>query len=225
MLINISFIFNFKGNLTQMKDEMLNKKIGKRLKELIEEYDKKNYVTAQFLGVNPVTISRYCNGQQTLPLDKAKKLAQKWGIREQYILCASDCKTELELIESYSLNINERDYLFIQLIRKLGYSISFGDNHTTSPAADMSILGDKDESVILNGIKMDILDLQYMLDDIIDYISYILDDPQKYINRRNYYLATEAARNAAKKECRSIDDAINTLKRQFGDDAVSYLRE
>lgn len=211
--------------MTQFMKRMSTQEIGKRFKDLINEFDCKQEVTAAYLGKCKTTISRYCSGTCPIPNDVIKKCAKKWNIREEYICGDSDCRTERELIESYSNAINDRDYALIQTIRDLGYSISFGEGNDEKPNADMAILGSNNETVTLSGCKMDILDFQYMLDDITDYMLFVLDNPQKYINRRKYTIATDDARTAERLEKRSLEEQVASLQKRFGEDAVFVLRE
>lgn len=211
--------------MTQFEKRMSTQEIGKRFKDLINEFDCKQEVTAAYLGKCKTTISRYCSGTCPIPAEVIEKCARKWDIRKEYISGCSDCRTERELLESYSHAINDRDYLLIQMIRDLGYSLSFGESKCEKPNADMSILGDNDETVNLSGNKMDILDFQYMLDDITDYMLFVLDNPQKYINRREYTIATDDARTAQRFEKKNSDEQIAELRERFGEDAVFVLRE
>lgn len=102
--------------MTQNNEELLNIKIGKRLKELYKEFDSKQIITSNYLHCHKGTFSRYCSGKEKLPLDYAEKLSIKWGVRKEYILCEDDFKTDEELlsfieITNHNVFISQKKYL------------------------------------------------------------------------------------------------------------------
>lgn len=98
--------------MTSNEEKMLKaKSIGSRLRELIKEYDEKNSVTAAYLSYSEKTISHYCTGRQ-IPSDIViEKLSKKWGIREEYIRCEDDFKTDADILHAIE-HQNSEDFLY-----------------------------------------------------------------------------------------------------------------
>lgn len=97
--------------MTSERKKMLNYKIGQRFKELIKEFDGKQEVTAKYLDYHTTSISRFCNGHEPLPDDAIEKVSQKWGIREEYIKCIDDFKTDADLLNSIEIQ-NSQEFLY-----------------------------------------------------------------------------------------------------------------
>lgn len=83
--------------MTRIKNDMLNKEIGARVKILAKENGDKAEVLANCLFCTKEQISRYYNGHCTISRDRITILAKRWNIREEYLLCEDDFKTNDEL--------------------------------------------------------------------------------------------------------------------------------
>ena len=157
-------------NEKQMSNEEQQKKIGKRFKELIKEFDGDQETTAQYLNYSKTSISRFCSGTCPLPDEIIKKLSAKWDEREEYIKCIDDYKTISEEVEAFREHIRSTDDLLIKLLRSQDYHITFDSaskqNSSAETPEDMDILGSDDLVVHIDGTEIDMLSFQYMLDDI-----------------------------------------------------------
>lgn len=83
--------------MTRTKNDMLNKKIGLRVKILAKENGDKADALAKYLFCTKEQISRYYNGHCTISRDRISMLAKRWNVREEYLLCEDDFKTNDEL--------------------------------------------------------------------------------------------------------------------------------
>lgn len=107
--------------MTETTNIMLNKMIGSRLRDLIKEYDGKQEITAKHLFLHKGSISRYCTGAAPLPEDIAQKLANRWNIRVEYILCKDDFKTNSDLL-CYVEDTNHKAFLAqMEYLKTLGF--------------------------------------------------------------------------------------------------------
>lgn len=84
-----------------------------RLKELRQEKKLSQKELADYLGVNEKTISRWENGESTIKSDKAKALADHFGVSVGYLLGYSDKEERSSSIE---LKIDIRRELIEQLL-------------------------------------------------------------------------------------------------------------
>lgn len=91
--------------MTHKKDDMLNKKIGYRIKSLAKENGDTAQKLSEPLFCTKEQISRYYNGHCTISDDRISILAKRWRVREEYIRCEDDFKTNEELYFA----VNEND--------------------------------------------------------------------------------------------------------------------
>lgn len=110
--------------MTNSEKQMLSSKRGARLRELIKENKEKQETIALYLGYAKESISRFCTGKQLLPDSAAETLAKRWNIREEYIKCIDDFKTDLDLLNC--AEIQNRDNFLCQkkYLETLGFNFS-----------------------------------------------------------------------------------------------------
>lgn len=110
--------------MTNSTKQMLSTQRGLRLKALMKENKEKQETIALALGYAKESISRFCTGKQLLPDTAAEILAKRWDIREEYIKCIDDFKTDLELLNCAEIQ-NRDDFLCQKkYLETLGFNIS-----------------------------------------------------------------------------------------------------
>ena len=102
----------------------INKKIGKRFSKLISEFEDTKKAFAEDVGYEPETISRYCSGTYRLTEDFISLCSSRWGVREEYILCKDDYKTDADLLNAldnkdHTAFLKQKEYL-----ETLGFKIN-----------------------------------------------------------------------------------------------------
>ena len=109
--------------MDKINNLMLNQKIGKRFKELIKEYDGTQEVTSMATNYAKGSISRFCSGKETLPDEIIANCVRRWKIREEYIRCIDDFKTDSEFL-NYAEMQNKEDFLHQKnYLETLGFTI------------------------------------------------------------------------------------------------------
>ena len=78
------------------------------------------------------------------------------------------------------------------------------------PTPDLSVLGKGCSTVIVNGVPLDIMSFQYLLDDIDENIEMLIHNVKKYKERREYTIAAEWAKEAERSE-KHARDLLNHL--------------
>ena len=115
--------------MIQINKQMLNQRIGKRFKELIKEFDGIQDVTSIATHYAKGSISRFCSGKETLPDDIITNCSRRWKIREEYIRCIDDFRTDSEFLDYTELQnkddfLRQKDYLeTLGFVIKLTYSV------------------------------------------------------------------------------------------------------
>lgn len=128
--------------MSQLSKRMSNQEIGKRFKDLINEYDCKQEVTANYLKKCKTTISRYCSGTCQIPDSIIKKCAKKWNVREEYIKCLDDYKTYSDM---YFHGLDQQRHDFGKVMNYLelfGFRLSFA-YWITCPATKYELFKDE----------------------------------------------------------------------------------
>lgn len=110
--------------MTNSEKQMLSVQRGLRLKALMKENNEKQETIALALGYVKESISRFCTGKQLLPDTAAEVLAKRWDIREEYIKCIDDFKTDLEMLDYTDIQ-NKEEFIFQKnYLEKLGFKFS-----------------------------------------------------------------------------------------------------
>lgn len=113
----------------------LQKRQGKRLKELAREHHYKNSQMMSFLGYeNEKTVSALYSGRQKIKSDHIKDLANLFGVRENYLLCVDDWKTEDDMISKIHIKDIEEYRIKIDYLRSLGLQIEPSITSLLSPS-------------------------------------------------------------------------------------------
>lgn len=116
---------NIKGEkMTVNNDVMLKIKIGRRFKELIKEFDGKQEITANHLHYSKTSISRFCSGKELLPDSAIEKLANRWGVRKEYLKCEDDYKTHEELFMAACDKNYKRHSIQVRYLESLGFELA-----------------------------------------------------------------------------------------------------
>lgn len=202
-------IYNRKNRLSLVE-------CGLRLKECREEKHLTQSELAEKIGVVSQQISNYENGRRGFA-STAVALGSVLGVSANYLLGHTDFKTASDEWKANREHVFNSDDILIHYLRLQGYDISFEtkvDNHealTNETPKDIFVLGGNDK-VIVNGTKIDMIDFQYMLDDIKDQIDFIIGKASKYQERRINGIALDNAYQAELRESKArtkIEDLIS----------------
>lgn len=110
-----------------MKKErvIVDKAIKDRIKSEMKLHGHTNEFIAEKLDIEPGSYSRKLNGNIALMPHDIKALTSLWGIREEYLLCKDDFRTNKDMVEYYSDTYYEEDSRIIDLLNYYGYKFSF----------------------------------------------------------------------------------------------------
>ena len=97
----------------------LSKKIGKRIKELREANNIKQFELAEMLEMEPSNLTRIENGYQFPKEENLSKIASKLNVDEKELFNFSHIKTKKELINLINKTISNFDDKKLQAAYKL----------------------------------------------------------------------------------------------------------
>lgn len=200
------------NEIYNIKNRLSLKECGLRLKECREAKHLTQVELADLIGVVPQQISNYETGKRGFA-NNAVLLGNTLNVSPQYLLGYTDFKSISDEIDADCKHISHCDDMLVQLLRLMGYGISFetaAGEQTTETPEHICIIGfcggkfcaanDTSTTVVIDEQRIDLLDFQYMLDDIRDYIDFILNKTLQYQERRCTCIAIDSAREAEKKE-------------------------
>lgn len=159
---------------------------GKRLAECRKEKNYTQEQLAESIHVCSQLISLYERGKRCFK-NNVYEISKVLNVSEKYLMCDSNYKTIEEQYQAeYECLYNSDDFL-IKYLKNYGYKITFISNTSSTKSEDtpssITTLG-SNITVNINGTDLKLYDFQCMLDDIKDYINFILDKKTNYINRR-----------------------------------------
>ena len=99
----------------------LRKKVGKRIKEIRESLNIKQFELADMLDMEPSNLTRIESGYQFPKEENISKIASKLGVEEKDLFDFAHIKTKQELIELINillsdLNEKEMEYFYKSLV-------------------------------------------------------------------------------------------------------------
>ena len=98
------------------RKEDINKECGKRLKDLLNEREIKQYAFAEMVYCSSAYISNIIKGKKPLTIENAINFSKVLKVRYEYLLCEDDFKTEHEIRHFYARGIDSEYQLIIQLL-------------------------------------------------------------------------------------------------------------
>jgi len=101
----------------------LNSEQGKRLKSCIKEKQLTQTEFANITGYTKQYISNICVGKKNLSLESARTFSKILNVREEYLLCEDDIKTEKELEKMWHDKFDLSDNLALHLLELAGYTL------------------------------------------------------------------------------------------------------
>ena len=110
-----------------MKKErvIVDEAIRARIKSEMKLHGHTNEFIAEKLDIEPGSYSRKLNGSIALMPHDIKELTSLWGIREEYLLCKDDLRTDKDMIDYFSDLYHEEDSKIIELLNYYGYKFDF----------------------------------------------------------------------------------------------------
>ncbi len=99
----------------------LRKKVGKRIKEIRESLNIKQFELADMLDMEPSNLTRIESGYQFPKEENISKIASKLGVEEKDLFDFAHIKTKQELIELINILLNdlnekEMEYFYKSLV-------------------------------------------------------------------------------------------------------------
>lgn len=243
------------GKKNKIIETELNKKRGKRLQEcrLIKGLTQQGL--ADIAGyAHPNSISQLETGEREITWDKAVILSDSLGVQAEYLMCTSDLKKAIPRYSYINNDIfNTVDFLFIQSLILKGHDIKFigvtelpEENELCisninnfvkfslkSPDSCIVNLDSGQEkefiihSVMINGSKISIGMLLFVINRIYDYIDFTLDNIKSFFSDFDLCSATDSMVQNAITERNDggyeLEAAINEVKKEIGEEAYASL--
>ncbi len=99
----------------------LRKKVGKRIREIRESLNIKQFELADMLDMEPSNLTRIESGYQFPKEENISKIASKLGVEEKDLFDFAHIKTKQELIELINILLNdlnekEMEYFYKSLV-------------------------------------------------------------------------------------------------------------
>lgn len=183
---------------------------GERLKECRKAKNLTQKQLADIVGLVSQAISLYERGERSFR-SNVVELASALDVSPQYLLCKTNYKTQLEEWASEKQLIYDSDDLLIRFMRCQGHQISFNNGSLSTPENIETFSGSNDR-VNVNQHQISLCDFQFMLDDIKDYIDWVVSRASTYEERHIYTVACDNARQASFKESASIKTLNELVK-------------
>lgn len=232
-----------------MDKENLNQKIGNRLKECRTAKNLTQKELAELSYCTPQTISYIENGKRGMSRDLAHTFSMHLEVNEDYLLCEADFKSLQEEVRCFDALRNECDVKLTNLLQILGHQIklSFDAGQLNNPD---SLIGEEVNfhfDTYSNDIRMEIenfsgcinnVHVQFddttislvtfmdFLDDIFDYIEFLILHLADNEERNSYKIAISDAEETRRKEAKwdslSKEEKLNYLKKHFGDSCAYF---
>lgn len=89
-------------------------KLKNNLHKLLSETDKTRKAISEELDINPRTLSRWEKGNTAIPSDKARKLAELFGVSLQYLLGYSEDKKDIYRSTLDTVNSIDGEYINLE---------------------------------------------------------------------------------------------------------------
>lgn len=105
-------------------DDELKLKIGKRLKECLNDKYLSQNEFADEIGYTPQYISRIINGKKVLSKDAAKKFSEVLNVSVDYLFCKTDFKTENDFRIANDNLWDAKDETLLTLLVLYGYNVT-----------------------------------------------------------------------------------------------------
>lgn len=102
----------------------IKKEIGARLKKEAGLHNLKRSEMRELLAYEKEeSVSAVYSGKQTPTPDKIKKLAETWGLRENYLICADDWRTEDDKLSALHAENTKEYRVVIDFFRYIGVNL------------------------------------------------------------------------------------------------------
>lgn len=101
--------------------EELNKEVGNRLRDCLKDSNLTQKQLAELTGYTPQYISNIIVGKKKLSIEAARNISRKLNVREKYLLCEDDYKTEGEMWKKRHELFNDKKNLLDSIINLAGY--------------------------------------------------------------------------------------------------------
>ena len=107
-----------------MKKERIHvtSEIRARIKEEMKKNGLKNETVAEYLRIEPGTYSRIINDKIAMTSEHLQGLLKLFGVRENYLLCIDNYRTESDIYETKENQLTEEHRAMIRLLETFGYS-------------------------------------------------------------------------------------------------------
>lgn len=116
-----------------MKKYMLSPEMRDRFKAEADKNGRYDYqVAEEYLHVTSKTYSAWMRGKNPIGEDYVKKLADLWGVRENYLLCIDDIRTDTEYYDAYHKNLSNRQRAIWEALPVYGYEFEYIDQADTN---------------------------------------------------------------------------------------------
>ena len=223
-----------------MINKELNIKRGQRLKECREERNLTQNELALLSHCTPQSISYIENGRRGMSRDLAHIFAQELHVDEEYILCESNFKTYKDEIRQREKNIDIIDNATYRHLSSLGYmptfygtmdgtSVDITNNNSFEISGHdygndlfLSISDQKikveNVKVQLNNIEIALIDYYDLIDDINEYIDFLISKLKDRVERRTRHLSihyTEEDLKHGKTSESQIKAQLEIIKKDF----------
>ena len=203
-----------------MKSKNISKECGKRLKECIKESGMTSKELAENCNYVPQYISQIINGKRNMSLQAAKSFAKVLSVREEYLLCEDDYKTDSDILVDnnnptsfylstayrYLTSIGQDIELHWDSNKDINYFLDCYEADDHRPIDKQFVLSGysndvffksgkyvqifPDTKVAIDGTDVSLTDYMDLINDLQDYADFLLSNISKRKKRRLSRTAT-----------------------------------